>query len=334
MRMFAFTAGKECRGRRHRAAAVTGVLSSAALACAAQAQPADPAGPPPAPDIAALPDITVAAPEPKYVAPTTRDRIGRIWAPVLINGQGPYRLVLDTGASGSAVTERVASRLQLPVYVDSVQLRGVTGEAVASSIRADTLEVGELLVENVTMPILADAFGGADGVLGAEGLRDKRIVIEFANDRITVARSRKQRASPGFVRVPFDWGGSKGMRVEVTIGTIRAIGLVDTGAQVTVGNLALREALARRRRAGDEMRDAIIGVTQDVQHAATLQVPSITAGDLIVRNPLIKFGDLYIFGHWKLTERPAILLGMDILGLVDTLIIDYRRSELQIRTRR
>ena len=55
----------------------------------------------------------MAAPEPRYVAPTLRDRIGRVWAPVYINGQGPLRLVLDTGASASAVTVGTAA---FPVY--------------------------------------------------------------------------------------------------------------------------------------------------------------------------------------------------------------------------
>ena len=321
-------------GGRYAVAALAGALCLA-LALPARTQSPDPVAElPPAPDVTTLPDITVAAPEPKYVAPTTRDRIGRIWAPVLINGEGPYRLVLDTGASRSAITDRVADRLRLPIYTDSVLLRGVTGTAVASSIKADTLEVGELLVENVTMPIVADAFGGADGVLGAEGLQDKRIVIEFRADRISVSRSHRQSAPPGFMRVPFRWSGSKGMRVDVAIGNVRAVGLIDTGAQVTVGNLALREALARKRRKGEEMQDVIIGVTQDIQHATTLQIPFITAGEMIVSNPLIKFTDLYIFDHWKLIDRPAVLLGMDILGLLDTLIIDYRLSELQLRTRR
>ena len=31
-------------------------------------------------------EVVVAAPEPKYVAPTLRDRIGRIWAPVFVDG--------------------------------------------------------------------------------------------------------------------------------------------------------------------------------------------------------------------------------------------------------
>ncbi len=34
-------------------------------------------------------EVLVSAPEPRYVAPTTRDHIGRIWAPVNINGKGP-----------------------------------------------------------------------------------------------------------------------------------------------------------------------------------------------------------------------------------------------------
>ncbi len=44
------------------------------------------------------------------------------------------------------------------------------------------------------------------------------------------------------------------------------------------------------------------------------------------------FADLYIFKQWKLTTEPAIMIGMDALGTLDTLIIDYRRKELQIRT--
>jgi hypothetical protein len=32
-----------------------------------------------------LAEVMVEAPEPRYVAPTRRDQIGRIWAPVLIN---------------------------------------------------------------------------------------------------------------------------------------------------------------------------------------------------------------------------------------------------------
>jgi hypothetical protein len=46
------------------------------------------------------------------------------------------------------------------------------------------------------------------------------------------------------------------------------------------------------------------------------------------------FSDLRIFEHWRLESTPALIIGMDVLGALDTLVIDYRRNELQIRIRR
>jgi predicted aspartyl protease len=279
-------------------------------------------------------EVVVSAPEPRYVAPTTRDRIGRIWAPVLINGKGPYRLVLDTGASRSAVIQRVVDDAGLPVRAKPVRLRGVTGSAIVPAVRAETLEFGELTITNVTLPIVADAFGGADGVLGGEGMQDKRIHIEFLKDRISIIRSHRAAAPAGFSTVPFKYAVNRGMRVDVMVGTVRATAVIDSGAQVTVGNLALREALARRRDAQDSLDSAIIGVTEDVQQAARVRIPSIVAGDLLVKNAEIMFSDLHIFEHWQLLSKPSLIIGMDVLGALDTLVIDYRRKELQIKARR
>jgi hypothetical protein len=199
---------------------------------------------------------------------------------------------------------------------------------------ADTLEFGELVIENATLPVVADAFGGADGVLGAEGMKNKRIHIEFLKDRISIVRSHGAAAPAGFSTVPFKYGVNRGLRVEAMVGPVRTTALIDSGAQVTVGNLALREALARRRGAPDQYDDAIIGVTEDVQQAVRVRIPSIVAGDLLVKNAEIMFSDLHIFEHWQLVSKPALIIGMDVLGALDTLVIDYRRNELQIKVRR
>jgi len=37
-----------------------------------------------------------------------------------------------------------------------------------------------------------------------------------------------------------------------------------------------------------------------------------------------------IFQHWHMTSEPAIMLGMDVLGVLDQIIIDYRTRELHI----
>src|ERR1700688_2843456 len=81
-------------------------MGALALSGSARAQFA----PPPAAS-GQLPDVLIEAPEPRFVAPTRRDKIGRIWAPVTINGKGPFRLVRDTGAGRSAAPSQRAEIL-------------------------------------------------------------------------------------------------------------------------------------------------------------------------------------------------------------------------------
>jgi len=71
-----------------------------------------------------------------------------------------------------------------------------------------------------------------------------------------------------------------------------------------------------------------------VRSAARVRIPSIVAGDLLVKNAEILFADLHIFEHWQLVSKPALIIGMDVLGVLDTLVIDYRRNELQIKVGR
>jgi hypothetical protein len=43
---------------------------------------------------------------------------------------------------------------------------------------------------------------------------------------------------------------------------------------------------------------------------------------------------MYLFQHWHLTDKPVLLLGMDLLGSFDVLIIDYRMQEMQVQLSR
>jgi len=279
------------------------------------------------------PTVTVEAPEPLYVAPTLRDRIGRIWAPVLINGKGPYRLVLDTGATTSAIIPSVATRLGLPLQESAkLKLNGVTGTAMVAFVMADRMEVGELLMENVRLPIVPDVFGGAEGVLGGSGLRDKRVFIDFDNDLIRISRSQGRRALEGYTRVPLMNNRLQLPMFELSVGSVRTKAILDTGAQQTIGNENLREALLRRAR--EARAEDIVGVTLDVAQGTSLAVPPLTLGNIVVRNMRINFGGMYIFEHWKLTQEPVLVIGMDVIGTLESFIIDYKLHELQLRARR
>jgi predicted aspartyl protease len=280
-----------------------------------------------------VPAITVQAPEPRFVAPTRRDRIGRIWAPVLIDGKGPYRLVLDTGASRSAITAQAAESLGVPPLQDGSRLvTGFTGSTVVPIIHVNRLEVGDLLIGPEDMPVLADVFGGAEGVLGMEGLADKRIYADFTQDLLVISRSHGERARHDLAVVPLTLIRGGLLVADVRVGSVRAKAIIDTGAQGTVGNLMLRDALTRLRPL-DAVREQIVGVSLDVQGGDSFPAPDIDFGQIRIRGLRITFGDMYLFQHWKLTDEPTLTLGMDLLGSFDVLVIDYKRHELQIRLR-
>ena len=314
------------------------VLTGMLLTAPTQAQKA--AGPenqrpwPPARSVESdvLPEFVIEAPEPRFVAPTRRDKIGRIWAPVMINGLGPFRLVLDTGASRSGITATVAQALGIaPDLSQPVLLRGVTGSVSVPTVRVDSFAVGDVILTPVSLPIMTDALGGAEGVLGTEGFAEKRIYIDFQRDQIRITRSHAERALPGFITLPIERSRTGLLAVRARVGGVAVQAIIDTGGQATIGNEALRRALVRSNVRG--VRNEVVDVTSASQRGESFASPPIELGPIQIRGAYVTYGDMHIFEHWKLTSDPVLLVGMDALGLLDVFIIDYRRHELQLRTR-
>jgi predicted aspartyl protease len=320
-----------------RVAALIALL--AAVVPPALATPATPAAPllnpaavSSAPIGPAIPEVSITAPEPRYVAPTLRDRLGRIWAPVYLNGKGPYRLVLDTGASHSAVIAKVAADLGLPP-AGAMLLHGVTGSATVGYITVNTFVVGDMESHDQMLPIVPDALGGADGVLGTEGLNDKRIFIDFMRDKITIMHSHGMRAQGGYATIPLTRTANGLLMAKAFVGGVRVQAIIDTGGQATVANPALLAALKAKHRYDKLKPSFITGATDDVQSGQDTPMPPVTIGPVIIQGSYITVCDLDIFQRWHMTEAPTMLIGIDTLGLLDNLVIDYRRMELQVRTR-
>jgi Aspartyl protease len=306
-------------------------------------QAVDPASPGPgaaappaveAPPQEEISEIVIEAPEPRFAAPTLRDRIGRIWAPVLINGRGPYRLVLDTGATHSAIVSHVVTSLGIPVStLTNVRVTGVTGSAIVPTVDVNRMQVGELWMDSSTLPVVADVFGGAEGVLGTEGLSDKRIVIDFGRDKVTIMRSKGDIGRAGFATLPLRQLRDRLLALDVLVGGVKAKAVIDTGAQISIGNNALRSALMRHN-SKDSHKAEIEGVTLEVETGDMMRAPPIAVGPLTFNFVNITYGDMFIFDRWKLNREPVLVLGMDVLGTVDVLVIDYKMRLLQMRLRR
>jgi predicted aspartyl protease len=329
-------------GRRGGMALVALLTAVFALSHPAAAEPV-PAALPPVPlanppPAAAMPaedeiqEVKVTAREARYVAPTLRDRLGRIWAPVYLNGKGPFRLVLDTGASHSAVVAEVVADLGM-TSSGAMRLHGVTGSAIVPFITVNTFLVGDMEEQAKMLPIVPDALGGADGVLGMESLEGKRIAIDFMNDKISITHSHATRAAADYVTIPLVRSANGLLMATAYMGAIRVKVIIDTGGQASVANPALLAALRARHRMGKMEPSSITGATDDVQPGEATPVPPLTLGPISIQAPFITVSDLHIFERWHMTAEPTMLVGIDILGLLDNMVIDYRRMELQVRTR-
>jgi predicted aspartyl protease len=266
-----------------------------------------------------------------FATPTRKDRIGRILVPVMINGLGPFRFMVDTGASHSTVSPQLAQTLGLQSSDDyPFEVNGVTGSARAPSVPVDLLQAGDLQLRSLRLPVVsAPVMAGADGILGAAGFKDERILVEFAHNRVTISRPRLGLAPRGFQRVHTTVMENGLMTVEVRVGGVRAIAVVDTGAERSLGNQALRDALRhwQKTRKVPEFTD-VFGTTSDIAQGERGLAPIITLGPLKLLDAGLIYGDFHIFEVWKMRDRPAMILGMDVLGTVRSLGIDFRNREL------
>jgi len=261
------------------------------------------------------------------------DASGRLRAPVFIESKGPFSLIVDTGANGSAVSAAVAETLgERSRQSPDVLLRGVTGSSRVAAIRVRSLSIGGLLAPAATLAIVADALDGADGFLGMGAFSDKRVLLDFARGEIVFSASRSSKAGAGFVRVAADLSRSRLIIIDTLVNGRLVKAIIDTGAGGTIGNSAMRKLLFGTAGATAHC-DRIIGTTSEIGYGQTLAMPAIALGGLTILGARASFADISLFDHLDLTRVPALLIGMDVLGQFDSMVIDYGARELLLRAR-
>jgi predicted aspartyl protease len=98
--------------------------------------------------------------------------------PVIFNRSVSANLVLDTGASMTMITDKLAANLRLP-FTGVHYIAGIGGMVRAQVARVDSVKVGEAEVNN--MPIsIHDPFGNAsfEGLLGMDFLGRFQIAVD------------------------------------------------------------------------------------------------------------------------------------------------------------
>ncbi len=108
-----------------------------------------------------------------------RDPRGRMVTPVMVNGHGPFRFIVDTGANRSALSPRVAAALGL-IATGSAAVHSIHQVVEAPVVDVQSISYGGLRFASSSLPVLEGVFlGGEDGLMGIDGMRGQRMRMDF-----------------------------------------------------------------------------------------------------------------------------------------------------------
>jgi predicted aspartyl protease len=291
------------------------LTASACIAFATVATPIRAQDPPPA--------ETSATTASEIVASQT-DRYSRMTVPVMIEGQGPFRFMIDTGAQATVVTRALRDRLALR-SLGQATLVGMAASKQVELVQLNGLEFAARVFDALHAPILEAAHIGADGILGLDSLQDLRVLVDFRNQTIAVDDSRALGGNRGYeivVRARNKLG--RLIITDAFIDGVRTSVIIDTGAQGSMGNLALQRRL-RSRRGADVTTTDVTGatVTSPLGFAGKLEI-----GRMQLNNLAIAYADAPAFAALGLQRKPAMVLGINDLRMFDRVAIDFAQRSV------
>ena len=253
---------------------------------------------------------------------------------VTVDGRGPFCFVVDSGADRSVIGERLARALALP-RGQPVVVHSMAGSSRRETVLIRQLGIGGGVVEDIAAPVLPEASLGARGLIGIDGLRGQRLMLDFETDTITVEDARRpvQRHGDDIVVTARRRGGQL-ILTQARAGGIGIRAVVDTGSQLTIGNIALRNALFRRRMPPEMAPATLVSVTGETMIVPLAIIPEMHIGTITMRNVLIGFADLPPFKLFGLRDAPAMLLGTDLMANFRRVSLDFRAKKVRFQLRR
>ena len=257
----------------------------------------------------------------------------RMTVEVRVNGHGPYRFLVDSGADSSVVGLRIARELQLPVGTPA-NLHGMTSSARVDHVLVDELSLGQSTIRNLELPALREGDLGGEGMIGIDALVEQRLMMDFEK-RVIKSEDARQPAKwlDGEIVVTARRRRGQLILTQVSAAGLPVEAVIDTGSEITIGNLALRDKLIRgnRRSFITIPVTGVTGVTINLQLAV---VGELRLGSVTLRDVPIAFADVPPFAMFGLSKEPSLLLGTDLLETFRRVSLDFRARKVRFQLRR
>lgn len=260
------------------------------------------------------------------------DNHERMTAPVFVNGAGPFAFTIDTGADRTVISDDLAMSLSLPPG-KGVVMHDIAGSQDVATATMARLKVGAREIDNVAAAVLTRTNLGAVGMLGIDSVADQRVVLDFKAQRIEISASptRREPVEPDTIVVRAKRRFGQLILVDSRFRGHKVYVVVDTGAQGSIGNPALRRMVTR----GTALSPVeLVSVTGRRAIGDELILPEIELGNARLTDVPIAFADLHIFRRLGLDKAPAILLGMDVLRVFERVSVDFTRKKARFQLAR
>ena len=252
------------------------------------------------------------------------ERNRRITIPVTIEGAGPYNFMIDTGSQATAVTHGINNSLSL-TPIGTATLVGMASRRPVDVVEVNNLVVGNHTIHNLSAPVLNKKHLGADGIIGLDSLQDFRVLIDFRNETIALEDVTTKQSRSGFeIIVKARQKLGQLLITDAIVEGVRATVIIDTGAQSSLANLALRDRI-RARRLQEVTTMDVNGVTMvgDVANVRSLKIQG-----LALTNVPLAFADAPAFEALGLKDKPVLSLGMQHLKIFDRIAIDFANKRI------
>lgn len=257
----------------------------------------------------------------------------RLFIEVQIDGRGPYRFLVDSGADRSVVGLGVADQLHLPPG-STAKLQGMAGSSMVQLVLVDRMNVGTSVITDLAMPALPERYLGAQGLIGIDALTDQRLMMDFEQKTITVQDSRTQAPTlDGDIVVTARRERGQLILTQVVIGGRGIFAVIDTGSDLTIGNMTLKKRIFGSREP-PSTPVKVMSVTGQQLVANLVTLPELRIGGMTLSNVQVAFVDAAPFALFGLSRQPALLLGTDVLQSFKRLSLDFRRRKVRFSLRR
>ncbi|MDZ7588732.1 MAG: aspartyl protease family protein [Parasphingorhabdus sp.] len=252
-----------------------------------------------------------------------QDRAARMTVGISIDGRGPFSFMIDTGSERTVLSRGVAERLSLDAEQPAT-LMSMAGTRAVDMVYVPELTLGKRSYGGFVTPVLEGRHIGADGILGLDSLQGQRIRFDFIKNEIAVedVKAAKVPATRNEIVVTARRRSGQLIFTDATIAGIKVDVVVDTGAQISIGNLALQKKLRQRAKelGDDTLLQTVTGDTigVDMGYARDFRL-----GRAYFERLPLAFVDAPPFEHLGLARKPALMLGMNALRKFDAMAIDF-----------